>query len=63
MSTKHLTVSEVAERYGLSTKTVRRYVASGTLPARRVGPRLIRLDADEVEAALFGRRVGGPTDT
>lgn len=60
---KKLTINEVAERYGVSTKTVRRYISGGVLTAHRLGPRLIRLDAAEVEAELFGNKVGGPTDS
>lgn len=40
-----LTVDEVAERLGVSSKTVRRELASGDLESVRVGPagRLIRV--------------------
>ncbi|WP_328435746.1 helix-turn-helix domain-containing protein [Nocardia puris] len=54
-----LTVAEVAERYGVSTRTVRNWVDSGHVPAYRIGPRLIKLDAVEVDAALLVRATGG----
>ncbi len=54
---KKITVADVVSDYGISERTCRRYIAEGRLVARRVGPRMIRLDADEVEAALFGTKV------
>jgi len=53
---KKVTVQEVADKFGVSTKTVRRYIASGRLTASRVGPRMIRLDAEQVERELMGQR-------
>ncbi|MBA3719857.1 MAG: excisionase family DNA-binding protein [Nocardioidaceae bacterium] len=44
---------EAARRYNVSTKSIRRRVADGSITGYRVGPRLIRLDLDEVEAALL----------
>ncbi len=44
---------EAARQYNVSTKSIRRRVADGSITAYRVGPRLIRLDLDEVEAALL----------
>ena len=43
-----LTLSEAARRYGMSARTLRRWVASGRLPAWRVGPRLIRVAPADV---------------
>jgi excisionase family DNA binding protein len=51
---KKITVRDVCSTYGLSERTVRRYLAEGLLTATRVGPRLIRLDAEQVERALTG---------
>lgn len=47
-----ISIAQAAERLGLSTDTVRRRIADGTLPARRVGPRTIRLDARDVDALV-----------
>ena len=44
--------AEVADLFGLDTKTVRRRIADGTLPAFRVG-RQIRIDLATAEAALM----------
>ena len=55
---KQITMQEVAE-FGVSTKTIRRYIAAGRLTAYRFGPRMIRLDADQVRRELLGAPVGG----
>lgn len=54
-----ITIQKVADQYGVSTRTVRRYIAAGRLTAYRVGPRMIRLDADQVRQQLLGEPVGG----
>jgi excisionase family DNA binding protein len=54
-----LTVRAVAHWMGLSTKQVRRRIASGDLPAVRLGPEpnaQLRVSADELEAWLERRR-------
>jgi excisionase family DNA binding protein len=51
-----VTIAAAAERLGLSTKSVRRRIADGTLPAYRIGPRLIRLDSADVDR-LLPRRI------
>lgn len=38
-----VTIAMAAELLKVSTKTVRRRIYDGTLPARRIGPRLIRV--------------------
>lgn len=38
-----------AELYNVSTRTIYRYIATGLLPAYRVGPRLLRIDLDDLE--------------
>lgn len=54
-----ISVQEVADQFGVSTKTVRRYIADGRLTAYRVGPKLIRIDADQARQQLLGEPVGG----
>lgn len=49
-----LSVNEVAEEFGISPRTVRRYIATGRLTAYRVGPKLVRLDPDQVRKQLLG---------
>ncbi|MEU3106323.1 helix-turn-helix domain-containing protein [Streptomyces griseoflavus] len=47
-----LTVSEVAEHFRVSTRTVTRWALSGRLRMRRVGPtgRLIRIHSSELNS-------------
>ena len=47
--TEWITVQEAAERYRCSTKTIRRWIYDGIIKARRIGPRLIRIDASSLE--------------
>lgn len=57
MSTPRLlTVRSVAEQLSVSTRTVHRWVANGTLPATRVGPnRLIRIDPRDLKKIIKPR--------
>lgn len=41
--------AEGAERYGISTRSIYRYIAAGLLPAYRIGPRMLRIDLDDLE--------------
>jgi len=41
-----------SEQYGVSERTLRRYIAQGKITGYRLGPRMIRVDLDEVEALL-----------
>jgi excisionase family DNA binding protein len=52
---EELTPSQAAARIGTTTRTVQRWIASGTLPARRVGGRW-RVARDALDA--FSRRSG-----
>jgi excisionase family DNA binding protein len=45
-------VGDAAARVGVSTKTVRRWIASGHLNGYRMGPRLLRVDPDDVDSML-----------
>lgn len=47
-----LTMGEVAEATGMSTATIRRRIADGTLTAHRIGPRHIRVERDSVTRLL-----------
>ena len=41
-----------AEYVSCNERTIRRYIAAGRLTGYRVGPRMIRVDLDELEAML-----------
>lgn len=45
-------VSTAAEHAGVSEKTIRRRISDGSLPGYRLGPRLIRIDLNELDALL-----------
>ena len=59
MAKKKISMQEAAEIYGVNPRTIRRYIADGRITAYRVGPRVIRLDADQVAKELLGTPVGG----
>ncbi|MGO8966062.1 excisionase family DNA-binding protein [Mycobacterium sp.] len=48
---------QVVASLGTHPKTIRRWIATGRLTAHRVGPRLLRLDRNEM--LQLGRPVGG----
>ena len=54
------TLIEAADYVAVHPKTVRRWVATGRLTAYRAGPRLLRVDLNEVDAMLL-RPVRGRT--
>jgi excisionase family DNA binding protein len=48
-----VSIAAAADHYGVSRQTVRRWIASGRITAHRLGPRLIRVDLDEIEAKII----------
>jgi len=52
--TARISLQEAAARYGLSDRTLRRYLAEGRISAHRIGPRVLRFDPAELEAQLTG---------
>lgn len=48
----YVSLATAANRTGLSERTLRRYIAAGRLTGYRVGPRLVRLDVDEVDSLM-----------
>lgn len=50
------TMRETADYLGVSTDSVRRWIAAGRLRAYRYGPRLVRIDAADVMRAR--RQIG-----
>lgn len=50
-------LSDAAKIADVHPRTLRRYIASGRLTAYRVGPRLIKVDLNELEASF--QPVGG----
>lgn len=55
-------VQQGADRVGVTPRTIRRWIAAGRLTGYRMGPRLIRIDADELDALMTpiaSARTGG----
>lgn len=55
-----ISIAVAADRLSVSIKTVRRIISRGELPARRIGKRLIRVDAADL--ARLGRRLTETTN-
>ncbi len=49
---RYESIPQAAERAGVTTRTIRRWIAQGELTAYRAGKRMIRLDADELDNML-----------
>lgn len=47
-----ITAEEAARLIGVTERTVRTWIATGILPAYRLGPRVVRLKMADVERAL-----------
>ena len=48
----YVSLEEAAEMMSLSTRTIRRRISDGTIPAYQCGRRSIRVRLDELESAL-----------
>lgn len=49
---RYETLQSAADRLAVDTRTVRRWIAAGRLKAYRTGPRLLRVDIEEVDRLL-----------
>ena len=47
-----LSQAEAADYLGITDRTLRRMIARSELPAYRLGPRLLRIDAADLDALL-----------
>ena len=56
---RFISIEAAAAIYGVTGKTIRRRIADGTITAHRVGPRLIRVEVDELKAAFALVPTGG----
>lgn len=52
MARTRLSPAEAAEEFGVHLRTIRRMISDGRLPAYRVGPRLIRINREDLEKAM-----------
>jgi len=48
---------QAADQLGISPRSVRRKISAGALTGYRLGPRSLRVDADEVEALIEASRL------
>jgi excisionase family DNA binding protein len=49
---RYESIPDAAARAGVTTRSIRRWIASGDLSAYRIGRRMIRLDADELDRRM-----------
>jgi excisionase family DNA binding protein len=49
---RYVKPAEAAEYLGVTTRTIRQMIADGRLTGYRSGARLVRLDLDEIDAAM-----------
>ncbi|WP_040791120.1 helix-turn-helix transcriptional regulator [Nocardia paucivorans] len=52
-------IAEAAAYTGVCTHTIRRYIASGILTGYRLGPRVLRVDLNELETQVLRPLNGG----
>lgn len=52
MPRNYISIADAAQMFGVTPRTVRRWISSGHLTVYRVGPTPVRLHADEVVASL-----------
>jgi excisionase family DNA binding protein len=50
-------IQQAAAEADVCDKTIRRWIAQGRITAYRVGPRLIRIDLDQLDASF--QQIGG----
>jgi excisionase family DNA binding protein len=55
--TKYMTTKEVAAELEVSSATITRWVREGVIPAKRFGPRVIKIPRVEVEILLNQKKV------
>ncbi len=52
-------ISESAEILGVTTKSIQRWIADGTIPASRIGSKIVRISDESLTAALRPIPAGG----
>lgn len=58
-SRKLINIHAAAEYADVHPMTVRRWISAGRVPAYRVGPRLVKVDLNELDAMLRPIATGG----
>lgn len=49
---RYITLAEAAEYLSVTDRTIRQMIADGRLTGYRSGPRLVRVDLNEIDAAM-----------
>lgn len=49
---QYATMAQAAEYLGVTDRTIRQMIADGRLTGYRSGPRLVRVDLNEIDAAM-----------
>ncbi|MFN8043035.1 MAG: excisionase family DNA-binding protein [Mycobacterium sp.] len=49
---RYVSIADAAEYLNVTTRTIRQMIADGRLCGYRSGPRLVRLDLNEIDAAM-----------
>lgn len=55
-------IKDAANRYGCSTRTIRRLIENGTIQAYRLGPRTTRIDLTEADKKLLTTKEAAISD-
>jgi excisionase family DNA binding protein len=50
----YVSIAEAAAHYGVSDKSLRRWIAAGLIKAERIGPKLIRVDLESLRTTPVG---------
>jgi excisionase family DNA binding protein len=52
MARRYISIRTAAEHLGVTTRTIRQMISDGRLTGYRNGPKLVRLDANELDASM-----------
>ena len=47
-----ISLTDAAQRLGVNYRTIRRWIAAGRIDAVRVGPRLLKIDAAQLDRVM-----------
>ncbi len=61
--TPYLTAKDIAKRWQVNVRTVERKLQSGELPAKRFGPRIVRVRQEDLEAYECALNDRGSTES
>ena len=49
---RYASIGQAADYAGVSSRTIRRYIVAGRITGYRVGPKLIKVDLDELDRII-----------